>query len=167
MLKIIPILKLLYSQSKAKVLCIIKSLITCKLSSMANPPAHKVGEKFFHMRFYLQLVLTKTYLQERGQLCQRNTEWTDSLLFLLHELLEPIIEENLPTTFIRTWNLVTKGARAALSYPWKLTSASSPTVANGFTCTSNLFNNKIKAEEWAITHRWWEIEDKNQKVYQM
>lgn len=69
MLKIISVLKITVF-SKAEVLCIIKSLITCKLSSMANPPAHKVEEKFFHMLFYLQLVSTKTYLQERGQLCQ-------------------------------------------------------------------------------------------------
>lgn len=83
-------------------------------SSVENPSAHRVEEKFFHMLFYLQLVSTKTYLQERGQLCQRNTEWKTHYFFSYMNSWSPIIEENLPIIFIRrTWHLVTKGPRGS------------------------------------------------------
>lgn len=139
---------------------------------MAKSPVCKVKEKFCYTLLHLQLVLDKN-LFGRGNavVLRQKMEWRYLMLFLRRELWSPIIEENLPIAFIRrTRRLVTKGQQlhwAALSCPWKLTDASNPIAANVLTRTSNLFNDKIKAEQWAIMYRWWEIEDKKQKVYQM
>lgn len=60
------------------------------------------------------------------------------------------MEENLSTIFIRTWHLVTKGPRGR-PLPSVKANQCKQSHFGQWPCTSNLFNDKIKAEEWAIT----------------